>query len=488
MKRKYDDRNKRNFVIIMVLSLLVIGIFSLFIYKYNKASKIFYVLSAETAVQDINRDYFLIDEDATLKIRWNDNYYLMYKDNKIDLGKKVITYNTVTGQMKIYGNVYSILEDGKVENTKGETIVENVTDTKFYKLADREYLLVDRTIVSEDRSIEASNYLLVELDKMGNAKLSNNKLNLKTISPTVLVTSKYKFDIANEILSYGNLEIDLKKIIGTSNQYKSDDKKDNDKDNDEVIDNNQPNQGQGNGSGNGNGQGQGNNNQVINKNDDKNYEDMPIEEIISKTKMTSVVRVFEGLTQIDFDYVIYDPYNEYKAVYVEVTRDNRIEKIELNKNETHLVVASLNPDSTYRFKFVYTTMINDEEVNNTFDEMTLKTKLPNYSIGVQKISKVNNTLSYKVTLDENYLVDKVLVNMSFSYNYVDSDTMEVSKKNVSVNQYVDVSKGSKFVIGTFDIKDYDIDKDTLIRLNIDSVSTNGINLKIDKAYTFRFGR
>ena len=67
-------------------------------------------------------------------------------------------------------------------------------DTKFYKIADREYLLVDRQIVSADNSINADNYLLVELDKMGNAKLTNNKLNLKTITPTVLATSKYTFE------------------------------------------------------------------------------------------------------------------------------------------------------------------------------------------------------------------------------------------------------------------------------------------------------
>ena len=67
------------------------------------------------------------------------------------------------------------------------------------------------------------NYLLVELDKIGNAKLSNNKINLKTISPTKLVTSKYTFDIANEILTYGSDIIDLKKIIGSTNTYTKED-------------------------------------------------------------------------------------------------------------------------------------------------------------------------------------------------------------------------------------------------------------------------
>ena len=49
----------------------------------------------------------------------------------------------------------------------------NTTIPKFYKIDDRKYLVVDSKIVSEDYSIEANNYLLVELDKAGNAKLSN---------------------------------------------------------------------------------------------------------------------------------------------------------------------------------------------------------------------------------------------------------------------------------------------------------------------------
>ena len=81
-------------------------------------------------------------------------------------------------------------------------------------------MLVDREIVSSDKFTNTVNYLLVELDKLGNAKLSNNKINLKTITPMILVTSKYRFDINNEILNFGSYDIDLKKIIGSTNQYK----------------------------------------------------------------------------------------------------------------------------------------------------------------------------------------------------------------------------------------------------------------------------
>ena len=101
MRRKYDIRNKKSFIIILILSIAIISVFSLFIYKYSKASKIEYVIESGSVLQDVNKNYISIDDDALLKIRWNDSYYLIYKEEKINLGKKVIVYNTITGGMKL---------------------------------------------------------------------------------------------------------------------------------------------------------------------------------------------------------------------------------------------------------------------------------------------------------------------------------------------------------------------------------------------------
>ena len=251
MRRKYDLRNKKSFLMIAFLSIIVVCIFSLFIYRYNKASKIEYLIEAGTIIQDIDKNSVSVSASAKLKIRWNGKYYLIYQDQKIELGKEVIAYNSLTRAIKLYGTFYEIQSNGKIVVNKDETIVKNVNDTKFYKIDDREYLLIDKTITNTDRTIEANNYLLVELDKQGNAKLSNNKLQLKTISETTLVTSKYTFDIANEKLNYGKYDIDLKKIIGSSNQYVKE------SENSSDTDKNGGN-GKGNGQGTGGGDNQGN--------------------------------------------------------------------------------------------------------------------------------------------------------------------------------------------------------------------------------------
>lgn len=497
-RRKYDIRNKKSFIIILVLSIAIIGIFSLFIYNYNKASKIEYLIEAGSVLQDVEKNYITIDDDAVLKVRWNGSYYLIYNDEKINLGKKVIVYNNLTGGMKLYGTFYEILSDGKIVHNNEETILANTTDCKFYKLDDREYLLVDTKIYSNDKSIEANSYLLVELDKAGNAKLSNNKINLKTITPTKLVTSKYTFDIANELLNFGEYDIDLKKIIGSTNQYVPEDKKNNsvqggnstgETDNRNNNENNN-NIGTGIGTGGGSGTGVGN---VVNNNDIGNVPD--IEEILDKIKMTSVIRVVEGLNQIDVDYVIYDPYNEYQSVYVEVISAGQVDVIYLSKNDTHITLNNLTANTNYKLNFIYTTSkFNDElQVSElipyTFEQFELKTKMPEYSISVYKISKVYNTLTYKVNLQSEFNISKVNVNLAFDYDEINAETGEIIKKTAFIDDSVDiVDSSSGYVLGNFDISGYDIAPDALIRLTVKSVISGDSELGINASYTFRFGR
>lgn len=498
MKRKYDMRNKRSFIFIAVLMVAIIGIFSLFIYKYTSVSKISYKIDAGSVIQDVMKNYIVVDEDAVLKIRWNERYYLEYQGEKINLGKKVIVYNTITGSLRLYGSFYEINSEGKViENTK-ETILPNTTDCKFYKLDDREYLLVDSKIFSQDRKIEANGYLLVELDKLGNAKLSNDKLNLKTITPTILMTSLYKFDINNEILSYDKYNINLKKIIGSSNEYVEEVEQEEEDDGNKGGNGNaltgdgtgQTGTGNGTGTGTGIGGNFGTNvgpGDVINNNNTGS--EVTDEELKDKLKMTSVIRIIEGLTSIDVDYVIYDPYNEYASVYVEVVSSDKIEKIHLSKNDTHFTLNNLTANTKYKLNFVY--MTNDSEtgdlIPNTFATYEVSTLLPKYSISVYKISRVYNTLSYKVNLQEGFTISKVNVNLSFKYTEIDSETQEEKEIPVSVDGSVNVAANDKYVLGDFNITDYPLDPDTLIKLTIKSVETSSGKIELNDAYSFRFG-
>ena len=503
MRRKYDIRNKRNFVIILILSIVIIGIFSLFIYKYKHVERIEYVVKTGNVVQDNNKNFINIEEDALLKVRWNGTYYLIYNNEKISLGKKVIVYDTITGNIKLYGKFYEIGTDGKIVENNDETVLSNSGNVKFYKLDDREYLLVDKQISSTDNSINASGYLLVELDRMGNAKLSNYKLNLKTINPTVLRTSLYSFDIANEILKYNKLEIDIKKIIGSSNQYKEE--KDNNNENAEDGDNND-NNGTGNDGIAGDGS-IGTNNGVISNGTGNNATDVnntnqggqvTLEEIRKDTKTTSIIRTSEGLNQIDIDYVINDPYNEYKEVYAEIskydsaTEMNRIERVDMSITGNHLVFDNLLPDSEYVVEFKYVTI--DSETNKseitTFERLRMKTKKPQYSIEIYKISAVDNTIEFKIYLQPNYKIS--YVNVSLSFDGViknDDDNSDIQRIPLSLKP-IPVNEGDKMIKYSYkiDSKKYMVVDNSLFRLNVDSVQSDDGTIVINSYDTFRYSR
>ena len=487
MRRKFDIRNKRSFIVIMVLAIVFIIIFSLFIVKYTNSLKVGYVVETSSVLNDSEGNTLVLSEDATLKVKWNGNYYLKYQDKNINLGKKVIIYNEVTGRITLYGVFYKIDGDGNVTTLKDETVIDNSTNTGFYKLEDRKYLAIDRTIYTKDKNLQTNNYLLIELDKLGNAKLSNNKVNLKTFKETSIVTSGYTFDIANEIINFGKKDIDLKKIIGSTNAYSSSEPSSSG-----GISGNGTGTGGGTGTGQGTGGGAGggtgiSQGDVINPGEDGEITD--IEDIKNKTKVTSIIRVAEGITNIDIDYVIYDPYDEYKSVYVEVLKEGKIEVIYLSKNNETLSINGLNPDTTYNMKFIYTYIDKDNNlVKETFDEINAKTLMPSYSISVYKLSKITNILTYKVNLQSGFNVSRVDVNLSFNYNYVNPDTSLVEIKKASIDGYVLVNEGEQFKLGTFDISGYDIDDSTLLSLTLKSVVYGDRTLLVNNTYTFSFGR
>lgn len=469
MRRKYDERNKKNFIIIIILAILVVGVFSLFIYRYKHTSKIEYSVLADSIVIDTQKNKIEVVTDAKMKVRWNDYYYLDYQDNKINLSKNVIVYNKITGEFKLYGTFYEIDENGKIIINNNETILNNASDTKFYKLGDREYLLIDRKITSSDGSINAGEFLLVELDKLGNAKLSNNKLNLKTIKETVLETSKYTFDINNEVLNFGKKTIDLRKIIGSTNGYTKEEKKSN---------------GEGTGTGGGengtggNGAGGpgGGNGTVINNHGGGNAVD--INKIRDKTKKTSIIKTVEGLTKIDIDYVIYDPYNEYLSVYAEIFKPGTEEIIYLSKNENHLVIDKLTPNTKYTIIFKY--VINNDEMENViFDELNLTTKKPEYSISVYKLSKYSGILTYKINSLSGYTASNIQVNLSFHYKDINLETGDVDVIYKEISSVPNMESLS----GSIDISSYNIDKDEVLDLRI--VSVDGFTMNSN--CSFRYG-
>jgi len=71
----------------------------------------------------------------------------------------------------------------------------------------------------------------------------------------------------------------------------------------------------------------------------------------------------------------------------------------------------------------------------------------------------------------------------------DEELGEMVTKTASIDGSVDVSDdGRNYVLGSFDISEYDISPDTLLKLTVKSVVSGELQLPVNASSTFRFGR
>lgn len=435
--RKYDKKNKTNILTVSLICVVILIGFSLFIKRVIDLDKKEYLIDANSVLFNSDKEKLVLEGTGTIKIKWNGAYYLNYDNEEYKLDRQVVVYNNANKLIKLYGTIYKINGDESIDTLKDETVINDVINPKFYKLADRKYLIVSETIRNEANTFLAQDYLIIELDKMGNATLTNNKIHMKTLMETNLVTSNYIFDIANEKLIFGNTIIDLKKIIGSTNEYiKKEESK---------IDN--INSGNGSGSGSGNGsqnKAQSNSsNSESTKADskgskeseessrestkeseeskeestdnpsvpDKPSQDEPepvkpiVDNRIYQDKNFSIVKNTIGTNYITIDYSIYDPKNEYKNVSMEIERTDTLEteSYYLAKNGSSLTINGLLPNTRYNIRYRYSYL--DSKGNVLYDSFdanySFKTLLPDTVVNITRLS--NKELTYEIRTDEKLL-------------------------------------------------------------------------------------
>lgn len=485
--RKYDMKNKRNIGVIIAISIIIIIMFSLIIRFFFTMNREEYTITSGSIVFDKDKTLIKLDNDGIIKTKWKGEYYLIYNDKNYELGNTALAFNENTTEIKLYGRYYEISSGSEINITSDETIISNSLITKFYKLADRKYLIVDKEIKSLDNLLSTTDFLLVELDKAGNATLTNHKVNLKTFSETSIVTSNYTFDIANEILTYGSDKIDLKKIIGTTNEYEKEDlipdESDNINDNisNIVVNGNGSGTGDSSGTGSGSGStgtGEGTGSSGGTGSEDSssgnNGSNTAIEEIKKESKHTSVISVTSTIDKIIVDYVIYDPYNEYTSVYMEVKESNsdKVETIYLNSNNTRYELKGILPNTKYNLKFKYTTLEDEQEVTKEFANTDISTKKPSLSLKVTR-TRVGE-ITYVVTTDNSYSLDTATLVVTIT----DSKTEEVRTKSYDIN----ISNNTSSTVKVDKISDGDIVELKLINVASQGNIINGVTASDKFAY------
>ena len=398
--------NKKRFAIfaIIIIIIIILLITCLRLALNHEVEE--YQIESNVTLYDSEYEPLQPEEPGIITKKWDGNYYLTLDNTNetYKLNSEVVSFNENNSQVTLYGNVFKVLLDGQVEKYSKDTTIKNTSEDAFYKIADREYLMISNSIKNESGSISTSKYLYIIIDKSGNTLLLNNQIYARTINPIVLSTNSYKFDIANEKLIVGNDEIDLKKIIGSSNEYvEKDEEKDIDWQN--LIPDNQGTSSSNNGSeGTQNSDGTTNNqggvqtgtgtnagtsngesgsstggDTIINNNTDTNKTPL--------SKSVSLRGAIATSSYIDIEYAVSDPENRYQTVYAFIEAVGYENTIALDKNTTTYRLTDLEPNTEYKITLGYKEITEDNEVvDNIEDVLSVRTTKINASLDVTRVS------------------------------------------------------------------------------------------------------
>lgn len=418
--RKLNTKNK---IFILLFSLIIVGIVGLLVYsinlseKNNNTTKI-YTISTNSVVYDNNEVLLDTKQGGSLNKSWDSLYYYVdYEGNNYELGDRTVVYDKALENIHLFGDNHFVSSSGNITKNTDETIIENVSGGSFYKLDDRVYLIVANQIFNEDKTIYTSKYLIVNIDKQGNASFLNDVLNIKTINPMKLTFDNYVFDIANEKLIINKKEIDLKLISGSTNEYIPLEKKIEVEDpnmeafinsynqlvNDftqyvnntnMVIGSNNPVV----------------NNTIITTPSGSNGATVGVTNKTNINKRVSLRGIVSYPSYLDVSYVVTDPEEKFQAVYLLVTgiRDGEMlsEKIILDKYNTVYRITGLNPNSEYTVSMGYVEVPDDgnkQLIDYVEDVINVRTSRVDASIKVNKILPGYVTCTFKMT--EKYAIE-----------------------------------------------------------------------------------
>ena len=142
-------------------------------------------------------------------------------------------------------------------------------------------------------------------------------------------------------------------------------------------------------------------------------------------------KVSSTASSINIDYIVFDPNSEYQALFI-LIRDATGEyeqKYYLNKDSSSYVIRDLVPDNEYTLSFGYRLVSGSEDVYE--DTVTIKTKVPSYSIDITKVTR--DTIYYTLNVDSNYAFERANISLYSDSNRIAIESIDYTK--ISNNQY-----------------------------------------------------
>lgn len=479
MRRKLG---KKNTILFVLFSLLIIGIIIIFFFGVKMFMQIGnkeYSVQSGSIIYDKDNKLIKLSNNGKIYKGYSSSYMLKTKKDKenikYNLGKDAVVFNSTDYKMYLYGSFYQVLLSGDVVKMNGRLEIIRDNGPFVYKLDDRKYLVVSKNLESEDNSIKTSNYLLIDIDKNGSVTLYNNELQERIIKPIVLNCDNFKFDIANEKLVISSKIVNLKEVNGSTNYFvakKDDDgniieptKEDLEKDETPETDNtndyyasyfNKITKSFNNLT-----------NSVIQgsaKNDSDNTN-----KNLDLTRWLSLSDVSVSVNSITVNYNVFDPNNEYNSVFIdfESSNLNGLKRIQLSKESNSYIINELIPDTEYKITMGYTLQENPKQ--EVYDDIVkVKTNKPDYRINVTKVTQ--NKVYFNVKIDSNYVIENGNIAM-----YVDDELYNVSK--------IDIKKASTKAgwDSSFDFER----KQSMVELKLENLKYNGNDIDINVSYKYK---
>lgn len=459
--------NKMNFTIFTFLVVAILIILVCAITIVLRTEKEEYQVNSTAFIYDNDYNYIDLENTAVISKKWTGNYYLKedITNSEYKLGKYAISYEKNKKSVDLFGEFYQVLKGGNISKISGYNTINSSSEDKFYKIDDRKYLIIARNIENDTGSLSTGNYLMIIVDKLGNALLLNNEINAKTINEMIITTDGFSFDVANEILTFDEEKINLKKIIGSTNEYKPTEEnkvEENDTEENKEEENKENNvlvvggtttntTTTNNNSTSTNIIQNGTNINAGNVNNNTSEEDRSwvdslngwignvsdaFESIYNKGnkddnkdedteyKTLALNSVIAGTTYIDINYTINDPENKYNVVYAVVSDGSNVKNISLDKNATTYRLTGLTPDRDYTVQLGYKIIYSDATSKDTVeDSMTTRTTRPTESLKVTKVSL--DKVYYTLKLDSSFVYDKG-AKINFYINDIKDETLTIT--------------------------------------------------------------
>ena len=213
--RVLSSKVKRSMLLFGVVVLGCLGAVGACVGKVVATQSDLYAIASGSAVFDNAYNHVDVSAEASVSRSWDKLYTLSLNDSKTTLGKQTVIYEPSSGSVKIFGSGYRLYADGTVSMLDNFTKVDNLSETGFFKLSDRKYLITGSRIWDNVGLVDTSNYLFISLDDAGNARLINDTMNVVAVEEGMtLYSDGLEFVLSSQTATIGEHQVDLTSILG----------------------------------------------------------------------------------------------------------------------------------------------------------------------------------------------------------------------------------------------------------------------------------